>query len=522
MVFLAINETISFLLIHRIHISHPLAIPQGSPLWLGFILLKFLLTLSFWVLFCNAACNNFVESPSISNATSVVSLLRPWDFVAVAKFDISLLLKLLVRAMNHIIDLVWHLFHALLRNMVDLEWVDRRRHRLSITKQIKIVLGPELLTLLKQKSWLNWGILFCCMLKLPPLFARHVFSKLGELTSMDSNRDISELSCVVGDHFMTALLIELLPGHLWRLHIWEDSESAVFSLIHPSITVLVLAYQMLHRVQIIQHLLSSILLEHRFWCNLGVLNAGQSWSIDFIFLVLDCVSQPNIFAGILPILLEPLLDWGEARLVSFAKFGIDIGLFVWLLIFLTLLLKCRVESINFLSVRSVAFLAELFHCSSIWSDFGQRMLRVSSSNVIKVIAIDDHATLLHDAEWALRSRLFHIPNHLVIYPLHKHKTMIIVAIRHHDEANLEKLTLRIASSASFLSLALSLPSPSLSNSLEITRSLFPTIPSPSRSKLISGRSARLLFSCMSVKVRLGLVLATLCHWRGILTSSFDA
>lgn len=85
---------------------------------------------------------------------------------------------------------------------------------------------------------------------------------------------------------------------------------------------------------------------------------------------------------------------------------------------------------------------------------------------------------------------------------------------------LSSIPLRMASMAFFRSFVFRRPSLSLSKSFEMTRSRFPTIPSPSRSKLISGMNSLLRFPYKSVSVRFGLVFSFFCHQVGILASSF--
>ena len=170
--------------------------------------------------------------------------------------------------------------------MFNLEWVLRRRQRHGISEQIEIILSPELLALLQQKPWLNGWVFFLSVLQSPPLLAAHVFCELRQLAPMDANGHVAEFGCVVSDHFLAPLLVQLLPCHLRCWHVRQHSQSAVFSLIHSPITVLVLANHVLHWVEFIEHLLSAVSLKHRFRSHFWVVNVLQRWGLNFVFLFL--------------------------------------------------------------------------------------------------------------------------------------------------------------------------------------------------------------------------------------------
>lgn len=80
------------------------------------------------------------------------------------------------------------------------------------------------------------------------------------------------------------------------------------------------------------------------------------------------------------------------------------------------------------------------------------VLRICSGNWQKIFSINKYSTLLHDSEWPFGASLLHVPKEIVF-----------------DALKLKlKLTFLIASSAALRSSALSLPSPSLSKSFDIT------------------------------------------------------
>ena len=74
---------------------------------------------------------------------------------------------------------------------------------------------------------------------------------MRQLTTMDANRNVAELGGVVSDHLSSTLLVELLTRHLRWWHVGQESESAVLTGIHPSITVGMVANIVLHKFQLI-------------------------------------------------------------------------------------------------------------------------------------------------------------------------------------------------------------------------------------------------------------------------------
>ena len=74
---------------------------------------------------------------------------------------------------------------------------------------------------------------------------------MRQLTTMNANRNVAELGGVVCDHLSSTLLVELLTRHLrWR-HVGQESERAVLTSIHPSITVGMVTDVVLHKFQLV-------------------------------------------------------------------------------------------------------------------------------------------------------------------------------------------------------------------------------------------------------------------------------
>ena len=107
------------------------------------------------------------------------------------------------------------------------------------------------------------------------------------------------------------------------------------------------------------------------------------------------------------------------------------------------------------------------------------------------------------------------------YPIEKRLSRLATYETYKKRSKGTLHTFLMASIAFYFSDALSLPSPSLSKSLDITKSRLPTIPSPSRSKLMSGFRALRLLLYRSVKVRFGFTAGPFYHHSGTLISSFD-
>ena len=65
------------------------------------------------------------------------------------------------------------------------------------------------------------------------------------------------------------------------------------------------------------------------------------------------------------------------------------------------------------------------YCLSIGLVLRGVMLGVSLTNGQPIVAVDNYATFLHDAVGALGTRLFNIPDHLLVNTLHRQKTQRI-------------------------------------------------------------------------------------------------
>lgn len=165
------------------------------------------------------------------------------------------------------------------------------------------------------------------MLEPPPFFAGAVAGEFGQFTSVDANRHIAELRRVVCDHFRTPALIQLLPRQLRRWHVRKNPQRAVLSRVHPRVTVRMVAHVLLHEFQFISHLLATMLLKLRFRRYLRVFDERQTWSFDFVFLVLNDISQICLPAHFLLVVLDSLLDRREARLIVLAELTVNVGAF---------------------------------------------------------------------------------------------------------------------------------------------------------------------------------------------------
>ena len=100
------------------------------------------------------------------------------------------------------------------------------------------------------------------MLKTPPFFARELASKLWQLTTVDTNSDVSELRGVISNHLSTALLIQLLSCVLRRRHVGEKTKCAVLTIIHACIAIWVITHNVLHALQFVELLLTSLFRKH--------------------------------------------------------------------------------------------------------------------------------------------------------------------------------------------------------------------------------------------------------------------
>ena len=87
------------------------------------------------------------------------------------------------------------------------------------------------------------------------------------------------------------------------------------------------AHVLLHEFQFISHLLATMLLKLRFRRYLRVFDERQTWSFDFVFLVLNDISQICLPAHFLLVVLDSLLDRREARLIVLAELTVNVGAF---------------------------------------------------------------------------------------------------------------------------------------------------------------------------------------------------
>ena len=147
---------------------------------------------------------------------------------------------------------------------------------------------------------MNLGVrLTLSTLYTPPLLTIEVFGELRKLTTVNADRYIAELGRVVGHHLSSSNLIQLLAGHLRRWHVRENSESTVFTFVHTGITVGDFTYVVFHLLQLVEHLLSSVILEGRLRCNFGLFNKAEAGCHSFILLVLVHVREIHLFASFL-------------------------------------------------------------------------------------------------------------------------------------------------------------------------------------------------------------------------------
>ena len=59
--------------------------------------------------------------------------------------------------------------------------------------------------------------------------------------------------------------------------------------------------------------------------DLGIVDEGKTWCLDLVFLVLAYIGQLGLLSRLVLLVLAPLLDRGEARLVPLAKLAVDVG-----------------------------------------------------------------------------------------------------------------------------------------------------------------------------------------------------
>ena len=116
---------------------------------------------------------------------------------------------------------------------------------------------------------------------------------------MNADRYIAELGRVVGNHLSSSNLVQLLAGHLRSWHVRENSESTVFTLVHAGITVSDFTYVVFHLLQLVEHLLASVILEGRLRSNIGLFNKAEAGCRGFILLVLVHVREVHLFASFL-------------------------------------------------------------------------------------------------------------------------------------------------------------------------------------------------------------------------------
>ena len=149
--------------------------------------------------------------------------------------------------------------------------------------------------------------------------------------------------------------------------------------------------------QLIGHLLSSVLLESGLGSDFGVIDEGETGWLRLILLILDHICQFGLLTIFLAIVLFPLLDGGESRLVTFVEFTVNVRS-VDGLILLAFLLKSCIHVINFILVSSAALLSQLRHRSRVRHESGGGVVRVRRPYRQKVIVIQDNASFLHDSE----------------------------------------------------------------------------------------------------------------------------
>ena len=123
-----------------------------SSLGLSEVISQFVLTVHLFILESVSTRHNLVKSAIISHAASIRRLLGPSRLVSVPKANIRLSQKRLIGAVLVHVDLSRDVFKALLGHMSDLERILRWHVVLDIRKEALVIFGPELLSLLQQKS----------------------------------------------------------------------------------------------------------------------------------------------------------------------------------------------------------------------------------------------------------------------------------------------------------------------------------------------------------------------------------
>ena len=127
-------------------------VADGSSLGLSEVISQFVLTVHLFILESVSTRHNLVKSAIISHAASIRRLLGPSRLVSVPKANIRLSQKRLIGAVLVHVDLSRDVFKALLGHMSDLERILRWHVVLDIRKEALVIFGPELLSLLQQKS----------------------------------------------------------------------------------------------------------------------------------------------------------------------------------------------------------------------------------------------------------------------------------------------------------------------------------------------------------------------------------
>lgn len=154
-------------------------------------------------------------------------------------------------------------------------------------------------------------------------------------------------------------------------------------------------------------------MQKSFRGDLGLINIPECGCLDFILLVLHRVSQVLPLASLLTLILLPLIDRAEP-LVTRVELREDMRLVKCSIIFFVILIENGISFFDFRAIHCETLIFQRTNCLSIGLVQRGMMLGVSLTNGQPIVAVDNYATFLHDAVGALGTRLFHIPDHLLV------------------------------------------------------------------------------------------------------------
>ena len=229
---------------------------------------------------------------------------------------------------------------------------------------------------------------------------------------MHSNCHFTELCVVIINQFLASIVLKLLSSDLGRLSLCKQSEWAVLSFTHSLITVLMIAYSPLTPHQLIDHFLSTHIIET--WLGYGsrLCNKLKSRCRLLILLLLIDICEAVLATSILSFLLSSLLNALKARFFN-VEIAVNVGTLCGLVSFQFLISLVHSKQ-NLLAVWVCTSLSKLLLSANCGNRARNWVWRISLLHACEVFRLYNDSILLYYTRWMVRTGWVYIPDHSLV------------------------------------------------------------------------------------------------------------